>query len=49
VEIDGLFHFQDGVQQSGVHPERPDYGPFLSFADPDGNLWLVQEVRGDSG
>ena len=49
VKIDGPFHFQDGVQQTGLHPERPDYGSFLSFADPDGNLWLVQEVRGESG
>lgn len=48
VEIDGPFHFQDGIQQPGLHPERSDYGSFLSFADPDGNLWLVQEVRDGS-
>jgi hypothetical protein len=28
----------------GHHPERADDGSFLSFADPDGNAWLIQEV-----
>jgi hypothetical protein len=46
VSIDGPFHYQDGVQVPGVHPERADHGSFLSFTDPDGNMWLVQEVRG---
>jgi len=32
----------------GPDPERRDYNSFLSFADPDGNAWLVQEVRGSS-
>ena len=38
------YHFLDGRQLDGAHPERADYGTFLSFADPDGNGWLVQEV-----
>jgi catechol 2,3-dioxygenase-like lactoylglutathione lyase family enzyme len=46
VRIDGPFHYQDGGQQPGLHPERVDYGSFLSFTDPDGNMWLVQEVSG---
>jgi hypothetical protein len=29
---------------SGPHPERGSYGSFLSFSDPDGNSWLLQEV-----
>jgi len=29
---------------SGPDPERTSYGSFLSFTDPDGNAWLVQEV-----
>jgi catechol 2,3-dioxygenase-like lactoylglutathione lyase family enzyme len=28
----------------GPDPERASYGSFLSFADPDGNAWIVQEV-----
>jgi catechol 2,3-dioxygenase-like lactoylglutathione lyase family enzyme len=38
------YHFVDGGQLDGPHPERADYGTFMSFADPDGNGWLVQEV-----
>jgi catechol 2,3-dioxygenase-like lactoylglutathione lyase family enzyme len=32
------------ARQPGVDPERASYGSFCSFEDPDGNLWLVQEV-----
>jgi catechol 2,3-dioxygenase-like lactoylglutathione lyase family enzyme len=28
----------------GLDPERTSYGSFASFADPDGNRWLLQEV-----
>jgi catechol 2,3-dioxygenase-like lactoylglutathione lyase family enzyme len=45
VASEGPFHFLDGGQRPGPHPERADYGSFLSFADPDGNEWMVQEVR----
>lgn len=46
-----LFHFDPAAGQvPGPHPERIDHGTFLSFEDPDGNGWLVQEVRrGASG
>jgi catechol 2,3-dioxygenase-like lactoylglutathione lyase family enzyme len=41
-----IFHFEAaGQQEPGPDPERSDYNSFLSFADPDGNGWLVQEVR----
>jgi catechol 2,3-dioxygenase-like lactoylglutathione lyase family enzyme len=39
-----LFHFVEGVQTDGPGPNRADYETFLSFSDPDGNNWLVQEV-----
>ncbi|MGC1211412.1 MAG: VOC family protein [Micromonospora sp.] len=39
-----VFHFDMGVQTPGPDPERGDYNSFLSFRDPDGNEWLVQEV-----
>ncbi len=45
MEVAGPFHFEGGRQVAGVDPERRDYGSFLSFSDPDGNGWLVQEVR----
>jgi catechol 2,3-dioxygenase-like lactoylglutathione lyase family enzyme len=39
------FHFGAEGQAPGLHPERIDYGTYLSFSDPDGNGWLVQEVH----
>jgi catechol 2,3-dioxygenase-like lactoylglutathione lyase family enzyme len=45
VEVSEPFHFGEGGQTSGLHPERADYGTFASFSDPDGNGWLLQEVR----
>jgi hypothetical protein len=38
------FHFEDGAHTPGPDPKRSDYGTFLSFTDPDGTGWLVQEV-----
>ncbi|HUI49826.1 MAG TPA: VOC family protein [Acidimicrobiia bacterium] len=43
--VSDFFHFDEGGQRSGPHPTRDDYGTFFSVADPDGNGWLVQEVR----
>src|ERR1700687_1289788 len=36
--------FPPEARQPGVDPERASYGSFFSFNDPDGNLWLVQEI-----
>jgi predicted enzyme related to lactoylglutathione lyase len=43
-DVSEIFHFEAGGQEAGPDPERRDYGSFLSFSDPDGNGWLVQEV-----
>lgn len=43
--ITDFFHFGAGGQEAGLDPQRADYGSFFSFADPDGNGWLVQEVK----
>jgi hypothetical protein len=32
------------ARQPGPDPDRTSYGSFCSFTDPDGNIWLVQEV-----
>jgi catechol 2,3-dioxygenase-like lactoylglutathione lyase family enzyme len=45
VQPSEIFHFGPGGREPGVDPERRDYGSFLGFADPDGNGWVVQEVR----
>lgn len=44
-DVSEAYHFVDGVQTPGPDPEHRDYGSFLSFSDPDGNGWLVQEVN----
>jgi catechol 2,3-dioxygenase-like lactoylglutathione lyase family enzyme len=44
VEASEPFHFGEQGQQPGPDPGRADYGTFVSFQDPDGNAWLVQEV-----
>src|SRR3954471_7436564 len=36
--------FPPEARQPGVDPERTSYGSFFSFNDPDGNMWLLQEV-----
>lgn len=40
-----IFHFESGSQVPGPDPQRSSYNSFLSFSDPDGNTWMVQEVR----
>jgi catechol 2,3-dioxygenase-like lactoylglutathione lyase family enzyme len=45
VEASEVFHFGAMGQTPGHDPQRADYNSFVSFSDPDGNGWLVQEVR----
>jgi hypothetical protein len=45
VELSEPFHFGAEGQTAGLDPQRGDYASFLSFSDPDGNGWLIQEVR----
>jgi catechol 2,3-dioxygenase-like lactoylglutathione lyase family enzyme len=47
VDASEFFHgapFPKAARMPGLHPERASYGSFVSFHDPDGNEWLVQEV-----
>lgn len=47
IEVSDVWHgppFPPEARQPGVDPERTSYGSFCSFDDPDGNLWIVQEV-----
>jgi catechol 2,3-dioxygenase-like lactoylglutathione lyase family enzyme len=45
VEISEPFHFGPQGQTPGLDPDRRAYGSFASFNDPDGNGWLLQEVK----
>jgi catechol 2,3-dioxygenase-like lactoylglutathione lyase family enzyme len=50
VDVSEVFHGQafseDGQgREHGPDPERRSYSSFASFSDPDGNVWLLQEVN----
>ncbi|MFC5663850.1 VOC family protein [Kitasatospora misakiensis] len=41
----GVFHHAGSTDRvPGPHPARQSYGSFASFADPDGNTFVLQEV-----
>jgi catechol 2,3-dioxygenase-like lactoylglutathione lyase family enzyme len=52
VEVSDVFHDVGGVfhhagtegRLPGPDPERRSYCSFVSFSDPDGNGWLIQEI-----
>jgi predicted enzyme related to lactoylglutathione lyase len=47
IDASDIWHgppFPPEARQPGVDPQRTSYGSFFSFNDPDGNVWLVQEV-----
>ena len=53
VGVSEVFHDAGGVfhhggteaRVPGPAPGHADYGSFVSFDDPDGNGWIVQEVK----
>ena len=45
-DVTGIFHHAGTAERlDGAAPEHADYGSFASFADPDGNGWLMQEIK----
>jgi hypothetical protein len=53
VEVSEIFHDIGGIfhhagtegRVLGPDPKRRDYASYASFSDPDGNGWVLQEVR----
>jgi predicted enzyme related to lactoylglutathione lyase len=53
VDVSEPFHDSTGVfhhagnegRLGGPAPEHADYGSFAAFSDPDGNSWLLQEIK----
>jgi predicted enzyme related to lactoylglutathione lyase len=45
VEVSEPYHFGPNGQEPGVDPQHANYATYASFADPDGNGWLLQERR----
>ena len=45
VEVGEIFHTEPGKGPApGLDPERTSYANRATFADPDGNTWVLQEV-----
>ena len=44
VDITEVRHFAGGEWKPGADPQHNDYASFADFNDPDGNMWLLQEV-----
>jgi catechol 2,3-dioxygenase-like lactoylglutathione lyase family enzyme len=51
-DVSELFHFQGGLHVVGTNgrvpgpdPEGHSYRSWASFSDPDGNSWLLQEIK----
>jgi predicted enzyme related to lactoylglutathione lyase len=46
VAVSEAFHFDgDHHPVPGLDPKRQPYGSYASFTDPDGNRWILQEVK----
>jgi catechol 2,3-dioxygenase-like lactoylglutathione lyase family enzyme len=47
VEVSEVFHFAAGrgPRVSGPDPQGRSYSSFATFNDPDGNSWLLQEIK----
>ena len=48
VEVGEIRHMTPDGWQPGPDPEHARYNSFADFADPDGNTWVLQEVRSGS-
>jgi catechol 2,3-dioxygenase-like lactoylglutathione lyase family enzyme len=52
VDVSGVFHFEGGLHFTGTQgrapgpdPQHRSYFTFASFNDPDGNGWVLQEIK----
>jgi hypothetical protein len=43
--LGGGFHAGTEGREAGPDPQRRSYGSYASFSDPDGNVWLLQEIK----
>jgi catechol 2,3-dioxygenase-like lactoylglutathione lyase family enzyme len=45
-DIGGVFYHQSPAYEiPGPDPDRRDYSSFARFSDPDGNGWVLQELK----
>ncbi|HEX7925087.1 MAG TPA: VOC family protein [Bradyrhizobium sp.] len=43
-DVSVVFHRGAEGRIKGPDPQRPSYGSLATFSDPDGNVWLLQQV-----
>lgn len=43
--VSEVFHFEDDQVVTGPSPDHLSYRTWATFRDPDGNTWLLQEIR----
>ncbi len=43
--LGGGFHTGNDGRAAGPDPQRRSYASYASFKDPDGNVWLLQEIK----
>ena len=44
IEVNEVYHLATTGRISGPDPEHGSYRSWASFSDPDGNVWMLQEV-----
>jgi catechol 2,3-dioxygenase-like lactoylglutathione lyase family enzyme len=44
IEVGEVFHIGPSGRESGPDPEHQTYRSRAEFSDPDGNVWLLQEI-----
>jgi len=44
IELSEFFHVGENGVTAGLDPERRTYSSRISFDDPDGNTWIMQEI-----
>jgi catechol 2,3-dioxygenase-like lactoylglutathione lyase family enzyme len=44
IEVSEFFHVGQAGASAGLDPERRSYSSRASFDDPDGNIWILQEI-----
>ena len=47
VDVGEVRHIADGTWTPGPDLGHADYMSFAEFTDPDGNVWVLQEVGHD--
>jgi catechol 2,3-dioxygenase-like lactoylglutathione lyase family enzyme len=45
VEVGEIYHLAESGFEPGLDPNRTSYNSYAEFSDPDGNGWVLQEIK----